>query len=274
LMLPYYEMSQELGLRHFDEVRWNVPVLLSFFYPSESAYFWQVLSENCRPDIPFWWIHYTFPGMIPLIGMLIVPFAWIYWKIRKIKISKLVWAVSIVIFLVFVCFIRTYDGQTFFALIFKLPGINSMRVLNRFMNVELFLIVVLLVSLASKLSRKWSILFFLLVVLDNSFVPDRVIRLPKDEITERREAMIELIQKNVEPKHKAFVVLDSEHEFFISQLDAMLASPYVKLPTVNGYSSGCPKGYIPFFHNLDDDALKSWYSASGADSSRILIIRR
>ncbi len=272
LMLPYYEMSEQLGLRTYEEVRWNIPVILSFFFPSESAWTWQVLNENCRPEIPFWWIHYTFPGMIPLIGMLGIPFFWIYWKLRKRSISKLTWTISIVAFLVFLGFIRTYDGQTFFALLFKLPGMGSMRVLNRFMNVELFLIIVFLVSLAVKIPRKWSILLFVLIVIDNAFVPTRVIRTEKEVIVDRRESMIELIEENMSSIHQSYVVIDSTQEFYITHLDAMIASTYVPIPTVNGYSSGCPGEFGQFFSEVSVAGLNRWYTASGLDSAKVLMI--
>ena len=275
LMQPYIDMSEQLGMRTYDEVRWNVPVILSFFFASESAYTWQILNESCKPDVPIWWIHYAFPGMIPLIGMLGIPFFWIYWKIRKSDISKLTWAVSIVVFIVFMGFIRTYDGQTFFALFFKLPGMGSMRVLNRFINVELFLILILLISLAVKVPRKWSILLFILVVLDNAFVPSRVIREDKAMISDRRESMIELIEENRNDEHIAYVVIDStQTEFFKTHLDAMIASTYVPLPTVNGYSSGCPGEFGQFFTEVSEAGLTRWYKDSGLDSTKVLVIQK
>lgn len=275
LMQPYLEMSEQLGLRTYDEVRWNLPVILSFFFPSESAYAWQILNENCRPDIPFWWIHYTFPGMIPLVGMLGIPFFWIYWKLRKIKVSKLTWTFSIITFFIFLGFIRTYDGQSFFALLFKLPGMGSMRVLTRFMNVELFLILVLLTSLAVKIPKKWSVVLFVLVVLDNSFAPDLVLRREKTAITERRESMINLIEENRNSNHEAYVVMDStQADLYITQIDAMIASTYVPIPTVNGYSSGCPVEFGQFFLEMSEAGLSRWYTASGLDSTKVLVIQK
>lgn len=275
LMLPYYEMSEQLGLRTYEEVRWNVPVILSFFFPSESSYTWQVLNENCRPDIPIWWIHYTFPGMLPLITMLGIPFMWIYWKIRKVTISKLTWTISIIAFIVFLGFIRTYDGQTFFALLFRLPGFNSMRVLNRFMNVEIFLLIVLLVSLAIKLPRKWSVLLFILVVIDNAFVPSLVIREEKALLTDRRESLVALIEESIEPYHDAYVVMDTtQPNFFITQIDAMVASTYIQKPAVNGYSSGCPGEFGQFFTEVSPEGLSRWYKASGLDSTKVLVIQK
>jgi len=274
LMLPYYEMSQETGFRDYNEVKWYIPVIMSYFYAHESAYAWSVLSENCRPHVDIWWIQYTFPGMIPLLGLFAIPFLWLYWKIRRVKISSILWAISIVAFIVFLFFIRSYDGQTLYKLFFKLPGMSSMRVLNRFMHVEIFLLVALIVSLFTRVGKKWSILLLILVVLDNSFSTDNLIRERKDEITSRREKAISAVKQRIQPEHKAFAILDEEEGFFVTQIDGMTATNYVDLPTINGYSSGCPLGFNHFFANPNREGLRIWLEMNKMDSTEILIIER
>ena len=275
LMLPYYEMSKIIGLRSYDEVKWYVPVIMSYFFAHESSYAWHILNENCRPDVAIWWIQYTFPGMIPLLGLFLIPFLWIYWKIRRAQISPLTWAVSISAFVIFVFFIRTYDAQTMYAFMFKLPGMNSMRVINRFMHVEIFLIVALLVSLAIRLPKQWSILLLLVVILDNSFSTDGLIRTRKDKITERRELAIKAVKQEQTSTHKAFALLrGGKEDYFETQIDGMITSNYVNLPTVNGYSSGCPNGFGAFFHGTDREGLQVWLDANQLDSTEILIIQR
>jgi hypothetical protein len=274
LMLPYYEMSQEMGLRSYDEVKWYVPVIMSYLYAHESAFAWSVLSENCRPDVAIWWIHYTFPGMIPLLGLFSIPFLWIYWKIRRVQISHFAWALSITAFVVFLFYIRSYDGQTLYALMFKLPGMSSMRVLNRFMHVEIFLLIALLISLFTRLPKKWSVVLLLLVILDNSFSTGGVIRTSKDEITSRRELMISTIKKQLKPEHEAFAFTDPEEAFFVTQIDGMIVTNYVDIPTINGYSSGCPVGFGNFFGKPDREGLRVWYETNQMDSTKVLVIER
>lgn len=274
LMLPYYEMSKFLGFRQYEEVKWYVPVIMSYLYVHESSYFWNTLNTSCQPDVPFFWIHHTFPGMIPLLGLFTLPFLWIYWKIRRFQISNLTWALSITAFLVFMFFIRTYDGQSFFGILFKFPGISSMRVVNRFMHVELLLILLVLVTYATKLPKKWSIILFVLLFIDNSFVAERTIRSKKTEITARRVDTINSIKGKLKSDHIAFAVLDGKEEFYLTQLDAMVASNYVHLPTVNGYSSGCPGEFGEFFSNVNEQGLMKWLDFKNIDSTKVLIIRR
>lgn len=274
LMLPYYEMSQMKGLRSYNEVKWYVPVLISYLFPQESSYAWSVLNENCRPNVDFWYIHYTFPGMIPLLGLFTIPFMWLYWKIRRVQISTVAWALSITAFIIFIFFVRTYDGQTFYKFLFELPGIGSMRVVNRYMHVELFLIVALLISLFSRLPKKWSILFLLLVILDNSFSTDKVIRTSKSKITERREIVIETVKRGLTKDHEAFAILSDTESFFVTQIDGMTASNYVDLPTINGYSSDCPTGFNQFFSNPNEEGLRIWLETNQLDSAKILVVKR
>lgn len=276
LMLPYYEMSKVIGLRDFEEVKWYVPVISSYLYAHESSFVWNTLSENCRPDVPIWWIHYTFPGMIPLLTLFTIPFMWVYWKIRRVQISPLVWALSITAFVVFLFFIRSYDAQTMYAFIFKLPGMNSMRVVNRFMHVEIFLLIALLISLMIRLPKKWSVLVLLFVILDNSFTEKNIIRTSKNEIIAEREQSIESVKRRLKPEHEAFAILnDSDKEpFFKTQLDGMIVSNYVHLPTVNGYSSGCPVGFGHFSEKTNTEGLRIWMETSHLDSTKVLIIQR
>ncbi|MDG1330690.1 MAG: hypothetical protein P8P74_00055 [Crocinitomicaceae bacterium] len=274
LMLPYYEMSQLMGFRSYDEVKWYVPVIMSYFYAHESAFAWKVLAENCRPDVAIWWIQYTFPGMIPLLVLFTAPFMWFYWKIRSVQISSLTWALSIATFVFFIFFIRSYDAQTMYKFMFKLPGMSSMRVLNRYMHVEIFFIVALLISLLSRLPKKWSAVLLLLVIFDNSFSTDGLIRTSKDEITKRRKVAIATVKNRIKPEHEAYAILDDEEAFFATQIDGMVASNYVDLPTVNGYSSGCPIGYGHFFQGTNEEGLRIWLETNQLDSSKVLIIKR
>ena len=274
LMYPYYEMSKYTGMRTYDEVIGQVPVILSYLYVHESSYLWNILNIHCQPEIPNFWLHYTFPGMIPLIGLFSIPFLWIYWKIRRVQISPLTWALSITAFLVFLLYIRTYDGQSFYAIMFKFPGISSMRVVNRFMHVEIFLIIVLMISYAHRLPRKWAALLFLLVVLDNSFVSDSIIREKKSEVTARRELTITQVKSKLKPQHKAFAIIDENEAFFKTHIDAMAATNYLDIPTVNGYSSGCPGEFGTFFISTSQEGLDSWLEFSGVDPETVLVIRR
>ena len=149
-----------------------------------------------------------------------------------------------------------------------------MRVVNRFMHVELLLILLVLVTYATRLPKKWSIIFFVLLFIDNSFVAERTIRAKKTEIIARRVTTVNSIKSQLSSEHIAFAVLDGKEQFFLTQLDAMVASNYVHLPTVNGYSSGCPGEFGEFFSNVNEEGLMKWLNFKEIDSSKVLILRR
>ncbi|MFT5860626.1 MAG: hypothetical protein ACI865_002739 [Flavobacteriaceae bacterium] len=274
LMLPYYEMSKYTGMRMYEDVIGFVPVIQSYFYVQESSYAWNILYHHGQPEVPNYWLHYIFPGMIPLVGLLSIPFLWIYWKLRRIQISPLTWALSITAFLVFVFFTRTYDGQSLYAILFKLPGMASIRIVNRFMHVEIFLIILVMVSYARRIPRAWALVILVLVIVDNSFTTENIIRSKKSEIVTRRQLTINQVQKGLKPEHKAFAIVDENEEFFITQIDAMTTINYVNLPTVNGYSSGCPGEFGTFFYYASQEGLNNWLEFSGVDPKTVLVIRR
>lgn len=272
LISPYLKISEELGMRTFEDVKMFVPLWESYLFPQHSAYFWKILIEKFEPNYPYWWVHHTFPGMIPLLGLIASPFILLLSRLKKISLSKLSIALFITVILVGIFYIRTEDGKTLYKFLFKLPGMDSIRVVNRFMHVELMLIILALTTLAVKIPKKYTIIIFLLAILDNSFVGERVIRSEKQEITYRREKLIAEVLKEKEDKHIAFAFIDPNNQFFVNHLDAMIVSEYVGIPTVNGYSSACPGEFGEFFSNADQKGLSRWLNHNKVDSTKILLI--
>ena len=54
----------------------------------------------------------------------------------------------------------------------------------------------------------------------------------------------------------------------------MIASNYIDLPTVNGYSSNSPPQFSKFFNSPTTQGLNKWLKYSEIDKSNILIISR
>ena len=69
---------------------------------------------------------------------------------------------------------------------------------------------------------------------------------------------------------------DKKGDYNIDNIDAMLASQYVGLKVVNGYTGNCPDYYYDFLVNNNLPALKGWfeYKKIPLDTTkRVLIIR-
>lgn len=274
LMLPYIEVSRQMGTRTYEEVRSFIPLIESFLYPQHATFMYKYFVEWFQPNVADWWIHHTFPGLVPLTGLVAAPFILLAHLFKKINLSKVSIALFMTAFLIGLFYIRTESGTSLYYFVHKLPGMNSIRVINRFMHVELFILIVALIALAKPIRKSFSILLFVLVFFDNSFVPARVIRSEKAAITQRRIATVNEINNLKSDKHIAFAIIDPNNAFFINQIDGMIATNYVGLPTINGYSSSCPGEFGEFFGNNNREGLMRWLNYNQIDSSSVLIIER
>lgn len=274
LMVPYWETSKILGLRMYDEVKLNIPLWQSFLFPQESAQLWHSFSKWFKPNVETWWIHQSFPGMIPLVSIISIPIIWIVNKLKSKKLSPLALALTLTTFLIFILYIRTSSGYTLYVLLFKFPGMNSIRVIDRFMHVELFFIIAAMISLLLWLPKKYSLILLVLVFLDNAFVPERMVRRPKTELQARREYTINEVKKFDFRNKTAFAIIDSLDYHNAVHIDAMIASDYLKTPTVNGYSSSGPSEFGAFFGTASESGLNLWLNCNHIAKEDILIIRR
>lgn len=274
LMKPYMQTAHEMGLRLFGEVKWNIPVWQGYFFAHHASTVWGGMGENMAPSVGDWWLQYAFAGMIPLLVLLSIPVVLIYGRIRKVKIDPLLLTLLITSLIIALLFIRTDTGYTLYALIFKLPGMNSMRVMNRFMNVELLFLLLILLFWIRDL-KPWKLaVFSLLVFADTSFDATEVVRTSKKEMITKRTEVLRLVELNRKPHHRAFAWIRTDQTPCYNHLDAMMASLHTDLPTVNGYSSTCPDAFGEFF-NMDTQAgLERWLMHNNINPRFILILNK
>lgn len=272
LMLPYWNTSKELGLRLFDEVKWNIPMFSAYLFPPDSS-IWSFLHETMKPNTEAWWLQSVFIGLIPLLFLFTIPILWIYWRVKKIQPDKLTLSLSVVIIIIALLFIRLGNGWTLYATIFKLPGMNSMRVLNRFMHVEFFFIVLFIILLLKKASHLAIFGFLALIFVDNYFDPSIVTKTTKQECQLHRKTLTDVVMKDYNSgKHKAFAIVRPNAPHYLGHLDAMMASLYTNIPTVNAYSSGCPDDFGEFFNHSNMSGLEEWLKNRNVSKEDILII--
>lgn len=274
LMLPYLHIADILGTRTYDEVSKNIPTFEAYLFPHESTLIWNSWHEAFRPNVPNWWIQYTFAGIIPLLTLLCFPLIWLFNKIRKTKLDNITIGLGLAALCIAALYVRTDDFKTLYVLVFKLPGMNSIRVIPRFMHVEIFFLIALFVSLMLKLPRSFAFGIILLAIIDNSFIPDTIVRTEKKEIQQRRTETIALVKANINSEYDAFAIVDTVTPFYITQLDAMNASNYVGKPTVNGYSSSCPGEFGQFFSTATNEGLNRWLKHEKIPRKKILVIER
>lgn len=282
LLKPYIEISEITGLRMFREVVPTLPMAGSWFFSHESAYTWSFLSGHLKNDFPEWQLHYIFPGILPLIAFLWGGIYLLRQRIKKQKTDRLLLVFFIATLTTFLLFLRTSSGYTLYALIFKLPGMNSLRVLSRVIHVELFMMLALFALLVTygferlKKQKQYiaAALLVLAVLADNAFDAEKSLRTDKTTLRMRTEKVVEMIKAdNKNGKKTMALVCNSGQAAYLTHLDAMMAAQELQMNCINGYTSYCPDDYGPFFLNANGKGLELWISKRKIDTAGVLVIR-
>lgn len=275
LLWPYYSISSVTGLRMFKEVVPSLPEFSSYFFAHESSLTWSALTEFGKQNNETWWLQNIMPGILPLIVLLAGSFYFIVQKRKKLSPDKKILALFLTAFVLLILFTRTANGLTLYAVIFKLPGMNSMRVLTRYMHVELFLLVLIGALLLNKV--KWLegksalyLLVFALVFTDNLFDAKKTLRTPKTEIQNRHNIVIERIK--AERKNEKIVAVTGTEKACYVHLDAMFSGLETGMPVVNGYSSYCEADFGQFFREASPEGLNFWMKKRGINPKDVLVL--
>jgi hypothetical protein len=273
LLVPYAAMSETVGLRLYKEVVPNVPELKSYLLVHESSVPWRFLFNRVRTPGEAWWLYYLFPGMLLLLTLVFSVFFLGYKWLKKQEVQPLLKTGIIVSAIICLLHLRIGDNATLYALIFKLPGINSMRVLNRFMHVELFLLLLIFGFFVSRLNYKLLPVLFLAVVLDNSFDPAHLQRESKQALVKRKEQLISAIKKHEGYEQKMLAVVDTLAPAYQTHITAMLAAQQLGMKTINGYSSYCPDAFGDYFTTCSANGLNKWLHNQQLKPEEVLILK-
>lgn len=272
LLLPYQSMSKIVGLRWYREAIINLPMWNSFLFPHEASITWRFLVDWAKPNVTEWWLHSVFLGIIPLLAILIPPFYLLYHLYKKITMPLLLKSLIITSSIIVLLHIRTEGGLSLYALIFKLPGINSMRVLSRFMHVELFILLLLFGYFLEKIKTQHFVFVVLLVFADNLFSTDYIPREAKAALIARKEKIINLVEKADVNQFKAVALIHQNQAHFATHLDMMLAAQQIGVKTINGYSSFCPDDFGEFFLENSESGLQKWLESNGIKKEEVLVV--
>jgi hypothetical protein len=271
---PYAGMSSQVGLRLYKEVLPALPTIKSFLLPHESSLPWHFLFEWAKEGNSQWWLQYLFPGILLLATMLYALLLPLLAKFTKKEVPILLKSLALVSAIVCLLHLRVGDKGTLYALIFKLPGINSMRVLNRFMHVELFILLFIFGYLVRHVRPAYLGLLFLLIVMDNSFDAARVIKQSKSELQQRKETLKAQVLTHPDYHQQRLALVDTLTPAPFAHLDAMLVAQELGIQTINGYSSYCPDAFGEYFTTCSETGLRKWMRDQSLNPSDILIIYR
>jgi hypothetical protein len=274
VLWPYAEMSRTVGLRLYKEVLPRVPNGYSYLLAHEASLPWHFLYTRMQAGNAAPWLHYVFPGMVMLLTLLGSVAVLIYKTIKKQAVPLLLKSLIVASAIICVLHLRVGENLTLYALIFKLPGINSMRVPNRFMQVELFFLLLILGHFVQKLNYKWLLLLLLVVLADNSFDASRVSRNTKQQLVQRRQQLRRQIEQHEGYTHKILAVVDTTIPAYHTNIDAMLVAQELGMKTINGYSGYCPDAFGEFFNHCSEKGLQQWIQNQQLKPEDILIIHR
>lgn len=272
LLMPYQSMSKVVGLRWYREVIVNLPLWNSFLFPHEATITWRFLVDWAKPNVTEWWLQSVFAGIIPLLAVLIPPFYLLYKFYKKSTVPILLKSLIITSTIIVLLHIRTEGGLSLYALIFKLPGINSMRVLSRFMHVELFILLLLFGYFLEKIKPHHFVFAVLLVFADNLFSPNFIPREKKAELIVRKELLLNKIDQSEAKKVKAIAFINQTQPHFVTHLDMMLVAQQLGVKTINGYSSYCPDDFGEFFLENSESGLLKWLESNQIRKEDVLVV--
>ena len=284
LMSPYLQVATAIGARHFEDVVNTIPQPTSYFFAHPAASSWVDLSRHGRDSILDYWNHYLFMGALPWVAVILVPFA--LFSKRTVIEDKRPIMVLLLALLLGIGFCLNLGGHTLYKAIFQLPGFSAMRAMDRIINVEAMLLVLLFVLVFRAIGHRpgyamiASFLLPLMVVLDNKvnaevnelkrydkYAAQELVKKVELDIAQQRDTNFSAIAYM-----PALCVTEKElmHGRTIEvQITAMLAAQHLRIPIVNAYSGSYPGNFISFFDHMDRMTLEAWCAFNNATASEV-----
>ncbi len=283
LIRPYLEVAGSMGMRKFDAAINSIPTFRSYFFSSDASSVWRFLSNHAIGKISEWWGHRLFFGATLWLGLIVGVYLVIS-KRASFESRKYIYFLLSAVFLA-VIFCLNFNGVTLYKFIFLLPGFSSMRAIDRIINLEVLLFIILFVFSFAKLQEVFPrVKYFIfvlpvLVVVDNLFDANKVKRFDKQMSQQRIADVKNRIKDQYDSKYTAIAYMpflthvENESDGYLHtvaiQLDAMTAAQELNVPCVNSYTGFDPGNYLNFFFDPRDKTLDEWCEFNQYKSSQI-----
>lgn len=258
LMLPYLNATKEHEYTDFIGLSRTIPRWSSYFFTADASVSWPFLTQHAK-YLELWWCHHMYPGAIPYLGLLISIAVLVG---KKFADKKAIW-VSLLALIVCVAFTTMFGDFTLYEYIYEVPGFSSIRSVNRIMNTEIILLIILLAlgikALSKTKAASFLFLFPILLVIDNQIDAEKIGKFEKSISQERISQAKEWISNTENPNAKPIAMLGLENlNSTFQHLDAMFACQELGLKCVNAYTGYFPFEYDDFLRNMDRDGLNKW----------------
>jgi hypothetical protein len=249
LMRPYLSVSRD-HRRPLEEVMNLTPRVHSWLSAPGTSLLWSSLNRNAA-KVPMAHEQYLFPGAIPaaaLLAALACAFATRHGECRGFAAAG---ALAFAGVFVLTLHTRSFCLYTFF---YALPGVHAFRAVAR---VGLVLVFPAAAALAywltagqAWLTRRTSptvaatavSLLLLPIAADQALRRPGLLTVSKTLCQERALRVAEQVRSQ-DPRARLFLHLGDHPDPVIADLDAMMASQDLGIPTLNGYSGWAPRDY-------------------------------
>jgi hypothetical protein len=280
IMIPYLHVAQTLGTRSFSNVINSIPRLRSYFFTTQAPVLWRFLYGYSAFTFPEFWNHFLFPGALPWLGIIVIPFIFISKKIKP-ENKRFIAFVSISFLLAFI-FCLNINGFTLYKIIYYLPGFSSMRSVDRMITILIIYFILAFVFVFRELYHtskimKWVVFCFPILVIGDNFIETWDIKgYDKAESQLKIQKIKKDIQKQYDAHYNAFAYIpvsapedeDLNKAYVSMHLSVMLAAQELNIPCVNGYTGFTPANFFDFFINPDGQ-LNNWCDSTHIDAGSI-----
>jgi hypothetical protein len=283
LLIPYMERAKGMATNTFEEDFHSLLTIPSFFFCKGHSLCWKPL-EFIRIDYINYWDHQVFAGGIATICLAVFALLLIIKLYRpKLKLPgediRIIAIIGVSAFLTFLLFLR-FQSHSLYRYVRDLPGFQSMRALQRIINVELLFFAIATAFVFCWLFQRFQKLapfFFLvaigLIIADNSVLKDSPYSTSKAESQIRINSVIEKMKSIPAGSLVSYeTTKDGEDMGGANQVDAMLASQSLNLKCVNGYSGYSPPGYDHFWHAMNEAGRKEWFDKQNFHPDKLYIV--
>jgi len=244
LFLPYYWVSRAYGLaRSWDEIASMLPRIQSYFLADKSQ-LWAA-SMDIFAQLPMRHEHQLFSGVAVLL-LLLLGIVWRFDSEKRKVAFLMLWAQ-----LVLVVFTLSIDGHSLYWITSYLPGVGSIRGVARIQLVLMWPLALFSACVLDALIKTEDYRFnsTALACLMAAFVIAEPVlcvhhTYPKSEGQARLAELRAQLPASLADDAVLFVAAKDGEAWLYRELDAMLLTQELGLPTLNGYSSDVPGAFL------------------------------
>lgn len=261
LMRPYIARADQVIKTSYIDVVKTIPSPISYLHSYHGTLLWQSLSHT-GDTLYLHWNQQLFPGAIALIAFII--FCVFLFKKHGLN-PQPVKILAITGLITFAVFIR-FDGYSLYRFVYLIPGFDSMRSMDRIINIELLFFGIAgswLFSIVLRNRKSWQPIATLvalgLLALDNAVIPSQTNR---TSVAEAKSRVMDIVARLRDANLPQNALISYEPETFdrgiYAQLDGMLAAQYLDLKSINGYSATCPGAFGKYWVTPNEKNRNYW----------------